>query len=129
MISDNLKLYYSVDKLLEEIELESLLQNNAKNSLSDHKTSIWLENDIYYGEISFNLQIKYDKDMNPYTAANIKLILNNFSLEGNIDKEGPKINLFTNKFNIVSSLLDFNICNECFINDNNIYGIITLNKL
>lgn len=129
MIDNNIKLYYSVEKLLEEIELESLLQNNSKNSLSNHKTSIWLENDIYYGEIAFNLQIKYDKDMNPYTAANIKLILNNFSLEGNIDKEGPKINLFTNKFNIVSSLLDFNICNECFINDNNIYGIITLNKL
>ena len=43
-MAEKIKLYYSVDILLEKMELEDLLENNLKNSFSEHKTSVWLEN-------------------------------------------------------------------------------------
>ena len=120
-MAEKIKLYYSVDILLEKMELEDLLENNLKNSFSEHKTSVWLENDIYYGEIILILDIK-----NNNTIGTIKLNLINNIIEGFFIIEGPKINFFTNKLNIIS---DWNMNNEYFINNGNIYGIITLNKL
>lgn len=134
-----MNLYYSIDQLLKDIDIDNLLQDNSRNSVNKYKTNIWIDNNIKYGEIIFDLEIKYDKDMNFYTFGKMSIILPNILIESLINNDGHKINLFNSKFNVISNLcvrnneivdVKFNISNEYFIdNDNNIYGLILLNEI
>jgi len=98
----NLTLYYSINELIKNCDIDNLLQDNSRNSFTLHKTILWGDNDINYGEIFFNLEIKYDDKMNYYTYGNIIIVLhNNNKIEFILKNKGCKLDLLTNKYNII----------------------------
>jgi hypothetical protein len=133
----NKKLYYSIDDLISEDNLLSLIQNYSKNSLIEYRTELWSEN-IKYGIIIFTLEIKYDSLIDYYTFGFIKILLdNNIYIEGTNMIKGSKIDFITDKINIKSNIYiinnkiiesGINIDIDFIIKDNNTFGIITLTE-
>ena len=136
---DNLKLYYSIDDLILNYELENLVEYYSNNSINYYKTELWGENNVKYGDLIYQLEIKYDKNMNYYTFGKIIILLNNnIYIEGIYNNNGCVIDYLTEKYNINSSLCTvnnniidkiINIKNEYHINDDNVHGIISLQSI
>jgi len=135
-----IKLYYSIDNILEDYDILNFLQDFSNNSLSEYKSELWLDNNIKYGEINYILEIKYDKKINYYTAGKIILLLDNKNICIEIDYEniGCKMEFLSNNFSVNSTKFIFqnikidkimNVSFEFNIKDNNIYGTILLNEL
>jgi hypothetical protein len=142
---NQLKLYYSINDLISDDDLQSLIKNYSINtlfsidsdSIKEYKTELWSENKKY-GIIIFNLEIKYDSTINYYTFGFIKILLeDNIYIEGTALNEGPKIDFLINKLNIKSNIYminnkviesGINIDIDFIIKDNNTYGIITLTE-
>jgi len=135
----NLKLYYSIDDLILNYELENLVQDYSNNSLSYYKTELWGENNVKYGDLIYQLEIKYDKNMNYYTFGKIVISLNNnIYIEGIYNNNGCIIDYLTEKYNINSNLYTvnnnimdkiINIKNEYHLNNENVHGIISLQSI
>jgi len=136
---DNLKLYYSIDDLILNYELENLVEYYSNNSINYYKTELWGENNVKYGDLIYQLEIKYDKNINYYTFGKIIILLNNnIYIEGIYNNNGCVIDYLTEKYNINSSLCTvnnniidkiINIKNEYYINDDNVHGIISLQSI
>jgi hypothetical protein len=129
-MNKNLILYYSIDELLKQCDIYDLLKENSRDSHTEFKTSLWCDNDIYYGEIIFKLDIKYTENMDYYSCGNIIISTNNNNIIFFIKEEGCKINILTNKYNLDSEKKDYQIITDYYIDHNNLlYGIIQLKNL
>ena len=117
----NLELYYNINELIKDYEVEDLIQNNKRYSFSEFKTRLW-SNDKDYGEIIFTLEIKYDSDMNYYTYGKLYIILDNNTLEFVINEKSCKIIVLTSNYNLLSVDENYNIYIEPFIHNNNLYS-------
>ena len=138
---NNLILYYSINDLIKDSDINNLIQNNTKNSNNEYKTTLWGDNNIIFGEIIFRLEIKYDTNMNYYSHGNVIIYINNNHIETTptnegcyietiITNEGCYINLLTDKYDVLSNDKNNNINIEHFVNDNNLlYGIIKIKSI
>jgi hypothetical protein len=132
---NNLELYYSINDLISNDNIFSLIQDYSRNSLKEYKAELW-NNDIHYGTIIFILEIKYDSTMNYYTSGIIKILLkNNIYIESLLQNEGPKIDFLMNKINVKSTIYmingeilnsQINININYIIKDYKVYGIVRL---
>jgi len=130
-------LYYSINDLIKECDIENLIKDYSNEEVSYYKTDLWSENNEKYGELFIELELKYISSITYYTHGKIKILLkDNIYIEGNCEKEGCKMDYLTDKFNIKSNIYmkDKQIINESiiinldyFINNNNSHGVILLN--
>ena len=132
---NNLELYYSINDLIADDNLFSLIQDYSRDSLREYKSDLWHNNENY-GFIVFILEVKYDSLINYYTYGTIKILLkNNIYIEATYNNKGSKIDYLTNKLNIKSNIYrinnkivksEININIDFIIKDNKTYGIIKL---
>ena len=122
----NLELYYSINELIKDYSIEDLIQDNERDSFSRFKAQLWGSNDTNYGEIIFELEIKYDSSMNYYTSGKLFVILDNNTIEFEINEESCKIIVLTTNYNLLSVDENYNIIIEPFIHNNNLCSLVKI---
>jgi len=130
-------LYYSINDLIKECDIENLIKDYSNEGVSYYKTDLWSENNEKYGELFIELELKYISSITYYTYGKIKILLkDNIYIEGSCKKEGCKMDYLTDKVRIKSNIYmkDKQIINESliinldyFINNDNSHGVILLN--
>lgn len=123
---NNLELYYSINELIKDYSIEDLIQDNERDSFSKFKAQLWGSNDTNYGEIIFELEIKYDSRMNYYTTGKLFVILDNNTIEFEINEESCKIIVLTTNYNLLSVDGNYNIIIEPFIHNNNLCSLLKI---
>lgn len=121
----NLELYYSINELVKDYNIENLIQDNEKDSFSQFRAQLWGSNHTNYGEIIFELEIKYDSSMNYYTSGKLCIILDN-TIEFAINEESCKIIVLTTNYNLLSVDGNYNIIIEPFIHNNNLCSLVKI---
>ena len=122
----NLELYYSINELVKDYNIEDLIQDNEKDSFSTFKAQLWGSNDTNYGKIIFELEIKYDNGLNYYTSGKLCVNLDNNSIEFLINEKSCKIIVLTSYYNLLSVDGNYNIIIEPFINNNNLCSLVKI---
>ena len=135
---NNLELYYSINDLIFKDDIFNLIQDYSKNSFKIYTTELW-NNDVNYGNITFNLEIKYDSLMNYYTFGFIKILLkNNTYIETTFTNKNCIIDFLTNKINTISTIYivnneiiqsNININIDFIIKNNKTFGVLRLNNI
>lgn len=137
---ENFKLFYSIDNILNDFDISDFIQDYPNNLYNEYKSDLWTVTNTKYGEIKFNLNIKYDDKMNYITYGKIILILDNndIYIEALYENNGCNIDFLSEKFSVNSQIYLYknqnmnekmNINFDYFIKDESIYGIVTLNGI
>ena len=124
---EEIKLYYSIENLTENSDLEDLLEINYNKSLNTYKTSLWGDNNIHLGELiieedNINRKIILNMNNNIYIEALYKVencIFDHISNKININSK-----LYKQGDNSINESININI--EHLLKDDNTYGILTL---